>query len=74
MIYLVTNEKTLFKSGKYQVISPEDAIKLLDKENLLGADSETAGFDPYTKPLLAFQLGTTEFQIVWIVLQFLLLN
>ena len=65
MIYLVTNEKTLFKSGKYQVISPEDAIKLLDKENLLGADSETAGFDPYTKPLLAFQLGTTEFQIVW---------
>ena len=65
MIYLVTNEKQLFKSKEYTVISSEDAIKLLDKESLLGADSETQGFDPYTKALLSFQLGTPEFQIVW---------
>lgn len=65
MIYLVTKEKQLFKSKEYTVISSEDAIKLLDKESLLGADSETQGFDPYTKALLSFQLGTPEFQIVW---------
>ena len=41
MIYLVSKERTLFKSDKYKELSPEDAIKILKQEKNLGADSET---------------------------------
>lgn len=65
MIYLVSNNRELFKSDKYEYLSPEKAVKLLSNESLLGADTETEGMNPYNKKLLTIQLGTEEFQIVW---------
>lgn len=65
MIYLVSNQKQLFESDKYKELSPENAISMLSKEKLLGADTETEGMNPYNKKLLTIQLGTEEFQIVW---------
>lgn len=65
MIYLVTKQQSLFDCNSYTIISPEKALKLLLEEPILGADTETEGFSPYTKKLLTIQLGTEDFQIVW---------
>lgn len=65
MIYLVSNNRSLFKSEVYDIIEPSKAISMLEQEPLLGADTETKGLDPYTKDLLTVQLGTEDFQIVW---------
>lgn len=65
MIYLVSREHALFKSDKYEELSPEDAIKMLKQEKILGADTETEGLCPVSKKLLSIQLGNEEFQIVW---------
>lgn len=65
MIYLVSKNKSLFESDKYTTISPEEALGILSKESILGADTETQGLDPYTKKILTIQLGTEDFQVVW---------
>ena len=65
MIYLVSKQRNLFNSEEYQELSPQDAIEKLNKEIILGADTETEGLDPYEKKILSIQLGTEEFQIVW---------
>ena len=65
MVYLVSKNRNLFEISEYKVISPQEAIDLLSKETILGADTETEGLDPYTCKLLSIQLGTEEFQIVW---------
>ena len=65
MIYLVSKEHSLFKSDKYHELSPEDAIKMLKQEKILGADTETEGLCPVSKKILSIQLGNEEFQIVW---------
>lgn len=65
MIYLVSKNRKLFESNKYNIISPEEAIEMLSKESILGADTETQGMDPYTKKILTIQLGTEDFQVVW---------
>lgn len=65
MIYLVSKNKELFKCNEYESISPEKAISKLEKETLLGADTETEGMSPYLKKLLTVQLGNENFQIVW---------
>lgn len=65
MIYLVSKERTLFKSDKYKELSPEEAIKMLKQEKILGADTETEGLCSVSKKLLSIQLGNEEFQIVW---------
>lgn len=65
MIYLVSKERSLFKSDKYQELSPDEAIKMLSKEKILGADTETTGLCPVGNKLLTIQLGNFKFQIVW---------
>lgn len=65
MIYLVSNQKHLFECEDYKEISPDAAIRLLEQEYELGADTETQGLNPWSKKLLSVQLGTEEFQIVW---------
>lgn len=65
MIYLVSNQKNLFKSELYQELSPEEAIEMLSKETILGADTETEGLNPHKKKILTIQLGTEDYQIVW---------
>lgn len=64
MIYLVTNQKELFKNEVYKIISVEESIKLLNTLTIVGLDTETEGLDPWTKGLKSIQLGNYEFQIV----------
>ena len=64
MIYLVTNQKELFKNEVYKIISVEESIKLLNTLTIVGLDTETEGLDPWTKGLKSIQLGNYKFQIV----------
>ena len=64
MIYLVTNQKELFKNEVYKIISVEESLKLLNTLTIIGLDTETEGLDPWTKGLKSIQLGNYEFQIV----------
>ena len=64
MIYLVTNQKILWESTRYQIVSVDQALSLLGVLSKVELDTETMGLDPYTKELLTVQLGCTEFQVV----------
>lgn len=61
MRYLITNQKSLFSNDNYEVITPNQALNLLT-DNLYGLDSETMGFDPYTKKLFTVQIGNFDTQ------------
>lgn len=65
MIYLVSNQKSLFEYKDYVELSPDAAIRILEQESELGADTETNGLNPWSKKLLSIQLGNKDFQIVW---------
>ena len=64
MIYLVTNQLSLFPSNIYTIITVEESLKLLEPLTIVGLDTETEGLDPYTDKLLLLQLGLFDFQIV----------
>lgn len=64
MVYLVTEQKTLFDSENYKIIGVEESLKLLDPLTIVGLDTETQGFSPFLKKLLLLQLGNRDFQIV----------
>ena len=70
MIYLVTENIDLKKQIKGLVDSPihlcdvETSIKALNTLEWIGFDTETLGFDPYTKDLLTIQLGNYTHQFV----------
>ena len=64
MIYLVTTQKELFTNKVYKVVSVEESLKLLEPLTIVGLDTETEGFDPYTKKLKLLQLGCYDFQVV----------
>ena len=64
MIYLVTGQRTLFKSETYKVISVEESLRLLNPLTIVGLDTETQGFSPFLKKLLLLQLGNRDFQVV----------
>lgn len=63
MIYVVTTQ-ILPPSDKFEIISPVAALSLLEKLKKVGLDTETMGFDPYTRQCLMLQLGCFDFQIV----------
>lgn len=63
MIYLVTTQ-IMPPSDKFEIITPKRALELLEPLEKVGLDTETMGFDPYTKQLLMLQLGCYEFQVV----------
>jgi len=65
MIYLISNQKSLFKTDLYQEISFEEAKKNLWKLDIIQFDTETMGLDVFTKPLLCYQLGNKENQYVF---------
>ena len=56
MIYLVSTQ-ILEDSNKWVRASVEEALALLKPLRRVGLDTETMGFDPYTKELLMVQLG-----------------
>lgn len=64
MIYLVTKQRSLWTSDRYEVISANKALSLLEPLNVVELDTETMGLDPYTKELLTVQLGCADFQVV----------
>lgn len=64
MIYLVTAYPELFNNEVYRIITVEESLKLLEPLTIVGLDTETEGFDPYTKKLLLLQLGCYDFQVV----------
>lgn len=63
MIYLVT-QKILPETDLYKVIGIEESLRLLEPLKIVGLDTETEGFDVYTKKLLLVQLGCYDFQVV----------
>lgn len=64
MIYLVSNQRSLFETDEYKEISLKDAVDMIMAKDWIEYDSETAGLDEYTKPLLCTQYGLGEHQIV----------
>ena len=66
MIYLVTGQKELFNSDKYEYLSVEESLQLLDSCKILQYDSETSGLDCHLGKILCVQFGNKEqdFQIV----------
>lgn len=63
MIYLVS-QQVLPETELYERISVKESLRLLDTLRIVGLDTETEGFDVYTKNLLLVQLGCYEFQVV----------
>lgn len=64
MIYLVTLNQELFVNEAYKIIGVNESLSLLEPLGVVGLDTETEGFDPYTKKLKLLQLGCYDFQIV----------
>ena len=66
MIYLVSKNKILFGSTRYDEISFNGAINILRSlGKLLQLDTETTGLDEHTKKILTIQLGTKKHQVVF---------
>ena len=64
MIYLVSHNKSLFKTDKYVEATMEQAMSVLLPLKLCQLDSETRGLDCHTKALLTIQLGNRDNQVV----------
>ena len=65
MIYLISNQKSLFETDIYKEISFKDAKEYLWELKRIQFDTETMGLDVHTKPLLCYQLGHKENQFVF---------
>lgn len=63
MIYLVT-QQILPQSNRFTKVTPKEALMLLEPLKEVGLDTETRGFDPYTKQLTMLQLGCFDYQVV----------
>ena len=65
MIYLVSNQKSLFETDLYKEISFKEAKEYLWELKRIQFDTETMGLDVHTKPLLCYQLGHKKNQFVF---------
>lgn len=58
MMYFITNNTQLFNTyEEVQFCSVEYCLQYFADKKVIGLDTETQGFDPYTKSLLLVQLG-----------------
>lgn len=64
MIYLVTGQQEMFTPVGYSMATVTEALEYLNTLDIIGYDSETRGFDPYTCELLSIQLGDGNKQFV----------
>ncbi len=64
MIYLVTNQRSAFNPINYSIISVNESLEILSSWDSIAFDSETEGFDPYTKGLISVQFGNADKQFV----------
>lgn len=70
MIYLISNNISLFDTSEFIVINLKQGIELLKELTIISVDTETEGLDPYTKKLLLLQLGNFNFQILFDIVSF----
>lgn len=64
MIYLISNQTEAFQSSAYKKATLLDLVTRFKDQDVLGVDTETGGFDPYTVPLLMLQIGDATDQYV----------
>ena len=67
MIYLVTNELSLFNSEVYKILSIEESLKILDSYNMIQFDTETKCKDCHIGQLLLAQFGNIDKSIQIVV-------
>ena len=60
MIYLVSKQKTLFKSEIYKALHVETSLSILKDWNMIQFDTETLGKDPHVGSLLLVQFGSID--------------
>jgi DNA polymerase-1 len=66
MVYLITNQTELFPrySDDIHKATVQDCLDYFKDKKEIALDTETMGFDPYTKEVLSLQLGDEERQYV----------
>jgi len=65
MIYLVTNQKSLFETNKhFSFATVAEVIEYFEDHSHVAFDTETTGFDPYLCQLLSAQFGDSKNQYV----------
>jgi len=65
MIYLVSKNKNLFGSTRYEEVGFDRAMQTLMPLKFPQLDTETTGLDEHTKKILTIQLGNKENQVVF---------
>lgn len=65
MIYLVSDNKTLFSPNKYKQVDFYTAFQILYPLKIVQFDTETTGLDAHSKKLLTVQLGNKQNQVVF---------
>ena len=65
MIYLVSQNKSLFNSTRSSQVPFDFALSLLNELEIIQLDTETTGLDEHTKQLLTIQLGNKRNQVVF---------
>lgn len=64
MRYYVTGNVEIFESENYQIVTVAESLAVLDHMKIVGLDTETRGFDVFTKDLLTVQLGDINNQVM----------
>ncbi len=62
--YFITNQQSIVEPTEYKLCSVERCLKYLNDLDIIGLDTETKGFDQFTKDILSLQLGDSKKQFV----------
>ena len=60
MIYLVSENRQLFQSEHYEMISREKSVEIIQSWDIVQFDTETSGRDPHICKILCAQFGNRE--------------
>ena len=60
MIYLVSNQRPLFETDEYKMLSPKDAVDMVFSWERVQFDTETTGRNPHICNLLCSQFGNKK--------------
>lgn len=60
MIYLVTNNRELFESDIYKIITVEESLEIMKNWTIVQFDTETTGRDPHICKILCAQFGNKK--------------
>ena len=67
MIYLVSENRQLFQSEHYEMISVEKSLEIIQSWDIVQFDTETSGRDPHVCKVLCAQFGNREADIQIVV-------